>query len=54
VNQPQSGQRIVLLTETPQTVHEIEEKLGAGIRVVREGHIARDGLGFNLIVFDVK
>jgi MFS family permease len=54
VNHAQSGQRIVLLTETPQKLPEIEEKLGAEIRVVREGHVARDGLSFNMLVFDVR
>ena len=54
VNHAQSGQRIVLLTETPQRLTEIEERLGAEIRVVREGHVARDGLSFNMLVFDVR
>jgi len=54
VNQPQSGQRIVLITEKPQRSADIEETLGAEIRVVREGQVARDGLSFNLLVFDVR
>lgn len=54
VNEPQSGQRIILMTEKPQRVEEIEEKLGAKIRVIREGHVARDGLSFNMLLFDVR
>ena len=42
------------MTEKPQRVEEIEEKLGAGIRVIREGHVERDGLSFNMLVFDVR
>jgi len=54
VNEPQSGQRIILMTEKPQQLEEIEERLGAKIRVVRQGHIARDGLSFNMLTFDVR
>jgi hypothetical protein len=54
VNEPQSGQRIVLMTEKPQPLSEIEDRLGAKIRIVRQGQIARDGLSFNMLMFDVR
>jgi hypothetical protein len=53
-NQPQSGQRIVLMTERPQALNEVEDRLGAGIRVVHQEHVARDRLEFTLLVFDVR
>jgi hypothetical protein len=53
-NEPRPGQRIVLLTDRPYEPHEVEEKLGAAIDVVRETHLSRDGLAFTMTVFDVR
>jgi hypothetical protein len=54
LNQPISGQRIVLLTEQAHDVSELEKALGAGIRVIHEARVAREGLSFNILVFDVR
>ena len=54
VNTAQPRQRIVLLSEHPQALADVEASLGAAITVVHESRVARDAVSFSMLVFDVR
>ena len=53
-----AGDRLYVHLQTlvfqSQAVKDVESRLGAEIMVVKEIRIARDGIGFNMLVFDVR